>query len=140
MDPVGYDMILANVAKVDVNGAQVQVTWKCPVTGKVVGEFHCEHVRRPFRDGKGFRERQVQRRIRTRLWRRADHRQPIGWAAGRVVSNAAYTAAGDINSRVTAGVDYTEDSRQAAIVAAFETMKPLSSGTRCGPRRAVSRW
>jgi len=48
----------------------------------------------------------------------------LGGVAGRVVSNAAYTAAGDINSRVTAGVDYTEDSRRAAIVTAFETMKP----------------
>ena len=48
----------------------------------------------------------------------------LGGAAGRVVSNAAYTAAGDINSRATAGVDYTEASRQAAIVTAFETVKP----------------
>jgi hypothetical protein len=48
----------------------------------------------------------------------------LGGAAGRVVSNAAYTAAGDINSRITAGSDYTEASRQAAIVTAFEAVKP----------------
>jgi hypothetical protein len=48
----------------------------------------------------------------------------LGGAAGRVVSNAAYTAAGDINSRVTAGSDYTEDSRKAAIVTAFEAVRP----------------
>ena len=48
----------------------------------------------------------------------------LGGAVGRVVSNAAYTAAGDINSRVTAGSDYTEASRKAAIVTAFESVKP----------------
>ena len=48
----------------------------------------------------------------------------LGGAAGRVVSNAAYTAAGHINSRVTAEVDYSEASRQAAIAAAFEAIEP----------------
>ena len=48
----------------------------------------------------------------------------LGGAVGRVVSNAAYTAASDINSKLTAGSDYTEASRQAAIVTAFETVKP----------------
>ena len=33
-------------------------------------------------------------------------------------------AANDINSRATSGVDYTEASRQAAIVAAFEAVRP----------------
>jgi hypothetical protein len=47
----------------------------------------------------------------------------IGGAAGRVVSNAAYTAAADINSKVTAGADYTDASRQTAIVTAFEAVK-----------------
>jgi hypothetical protein len=48
----------------------------------------------------------------------------LGGAAGRVVSNAAYTAAGDLNTKVTAGVDFTEASRQAAIVSAFESVRP----------------
>jgi hypothetical protein len=47
----------------------------------------------------------------------------LGGAAGRVVSNAAYTAANDLNQRATAGVDYTEASRQAAIVTAFEAVQ-----------------
>jgi hypothetical protein len=47
----------------------------------------------------------------------------LGGVAGRVVSQAAYTAAADINARATSGVDYTEASRQAAIVAAFESVK-----------------
>jgi hypothetical protein len=47
----------------------------------------------------------------------------IGGAAGRVISNATYTAAADINTRATSGVDYTEASRQAAIVVAFDAVK-----------------
>jgi hypothetical protein len=47
----------------------------------------------------------------------------LGGAAGRVVSNAAYTAASDIDAKVTAGVDYTSASREAAIVTAFESVK-----------------
>ena len=54
----------------------------------------------------------------------ARRRGLLGGAAGRVVSNAAYTAASDINTRVTSGVDYSEASRQAAIISAFDTVKP----------------
>jgi hypothetical protein len=124
MDPVGYDMILANVDKVDVNGAQVQVTWKCPVTGQVVGESTAIMSADPSVTGRVLAS--VKRSVASEVVYGAARfvANLLGGAAGRVVSNAAYTAAGDINSRVTAGVDYTEDSRQAAIVAAFEAMKP----------------
>ena len=124
MDPVGYDTILANVAKVDVNDAQVQVTWKCPVTGQVVGESTATMSADPSVTGRVFAS--VKRSVASEVVYGAARivANLLGGVAGRVVSNAAYTAAGDINSRVTAGVDYTEDSRRAAIVTAFETMKP----------------
>ena len=124
MDPVGYDMILANVDKVDVNGAQVQVTWKCPVTGQVVGESTANMTADPSVTGRVFAsvKRTVASEVIFGVARLVS--SLLGGAAGRVVSNAAYTAAGDINSRVTDGVDYTEGSRKAAILAAFETMKP----------------
>jgi hypothetical protein len=47
----------------------------------------------------------------------------LGGTAGRIVTNAAYTAAADINTKATSGVDYTEASRQAAIVTAFESVR-----------------
>jgi len=124
MDPVGYGMILANIAKVDVNGAQVQVTWKCPVTGRVVGDSTATMSADPSVSGRVFAS--VKRTMASEVIYGAARfvANLLGGVAGRVVSSAAYTAAGDINSRVTAGVDYTEDSRQAAIVAAFEAMKP----------------
>jgi len=124
MDSVGYEMILANVAKVDVNGNQVQVTWKCPVTGQVVGESTATMTADPSVTGRVFAS--VKRTVASEVIFGAARfvSDLLGGAAGRVVSNAAYTAAGDINARVTDGVDYTEDSRKAAILAAFETMKP----------------
>ena len=124
MDSVGYDTILPNVAKVDVNGNQVQVTWKCPVTGQVVGESTATMTADASVTGRVFAsvKRTVASEVIFGVARFVS--SLVGGAAGRVVSNAAYTAAGDINSRATEGVDYTEDSRDAAVLAAFETMKP----------------
>jgi hypothetical protein len=124
MDSVGYDMILANVDKVDVNGSQVQVTWKCPVTGRVVGESTATMSADPSVTGRVFAS--VKRSVASEVIYGAARlvANLLGGVAGRVVSNAAYTAAGDINARVTEGVDYSEDSRKAAILSAFETMKP----------------
>jgi hypothetical protein len=124
MNPVGYDMILANIAKVDVNGAQVEVTWRCPVTERVVGQSTATMSADPSVAGRVLAS--VKRSVASEVVYGAARfvASLLGGAAGRVVSNAAYTAAGDINSRATAGVDYTEASRQAAIVTAFETVKP----------------
>lgn len=124
MNPVRYDTIEANIAKVDVNGAQVHVTWKCPVTGREVGQSTATMSADPSVAGRV--QASVKRSVASELINGAARfiAGLLGGAAGRVVSNAAYTAAGDINSRVTAGVDYTQASRRAAIVTAFEAMKP----------------
>jgi hypothetical protein len=123
MDPIGYDSILANIAKVDLNGAQVEVTWKCPVTGRVVGQSTATMSADPSVAGRVLAS--VKRSVASEVVYGAARfvTSLLGGAAGRVVSNAVYTAAGDINSRATAGVDYSEASRQAAIVTAFESMK-----------------
>lgn len=124
MNPVRYDTIVANIARVDVNGAQVQVTWKCPVTGHEVGQSTATMSADPSVAGKV--QASVKRSIASEVVNGAARLVAglLGGAAGRIVSNAAYTAAGEFNSRLTAGVDYTQASRQAAIVTAFEAMKP----------------
>lgn len=124
MNPVGYDVILVNIAKVDVIGAQVDVTWKCPVTGQVVGQSSGTMPADPSMSGRVLAS--VKRSVASEVVYGAARfvANLLGGAAGRVVSNAAYTAAGDINARATAGVDYSEDSRQAAIVMAFESVEP----------------
>jgi hypothetical protein len=124
MNPVLYDTIVPNIARVDVNEAVVQVNWKCPVTGREVGQSSASMSADPSIAGRV--QASVQRSIASEIIYGAARLVSglLGGAAGRVVSNAAYTAAGDINSRATAGSDYTEASRQAAIVAAFESVKP----------------
>lgn len=123
MNPIGYDAIRANIGQVDVNGGQVDVTWKCPVTGREVGRSGAAMSVDPSVTGRVLAS--VKRSVASEVVYGAARfvSSLLGGAAGRVVSNAVYTAAGDINSRATAGVDYNEASRQAAIVAAFESVK-----------------
>jgi len=124
MNPVSYDTIAPNIAQVDVNGGQVRVTWKCPSTGREVGQSSAGMSADPSVTARVGAS--VKRSIASEIIYGAARLVAglLPGAAGRVVSTAAYTAAGDINSRVTAGSDYTEASRKAAIVTAFETVKP----------------
>ena len=105
-------------------GSTVQVTWKCPVTGHEVGQSTATMIADPSVAGRVLAS--VKRSVASEVVYGAARfvASLLGGAAGRVVSNAAYTAAGDIDSRATARVDYSEASCQAAIVAAFDTMKP----------------
>jgi hypothetical protein len=124
MNPVPYETIAPNIAQVDVDGALVRVSWKCPLTGREVGQSTASMSADPSVAARV--QASVQRSIASEVIYGAARLVAglLGGAAGRVVSNAAYTAAGDINSRITAESDYTEASRQAAIVTAFEAVKP----------------
>lgn len=123
MVPVAYDTIVPNIAYSNVDGAVVQVTWKCPVTGREVGQSTATMSADPSVTSRV--QASVKRSIASEIIYGAARMVAglLGGAAGRVVSNAAYTAAADINTRVTATVDYTEASRRAAVVTAFETVK-----------------
>jgi hypothetical protein len=123
MDPVRYDMIVPNVARVDVEGAEVRVVWRCAQTGREVGRSSAWMAADPSLAAKV--QARVKRSIASELIYGAARLVSgmLGGAVGRVVSNAAYTAAADIDQKVTAGVDYTQASREAAIVAAFESVK-----------------
>lgn len=124
MNPVSYDTIAPNIAQVDVNGAIVRVSWKCPLTGREVGQSTASMSADPSVAARV--QASVQRSVASEIIYGAARMVAglLGGAAGRVVGNAAYTAAGEINSRVTAGSDYTEASRKAAILTAFESVKP----------------
>jgi hypothetical protein len=123
MNPVRYEAIAPNIAQVDVSGSQVQVTWKDPFTGRQVGQS----------TGWMAADTSIGNRVQASVKRSIVYEvvygiarfiaSRLGGSAGRIVSNATYTAAGDINARATARVDYTEASRQAAIVAAFEAVR-----------------
>ena len=123
MNPITYDTIAPNVAQATVNGSQVQVSWKCPATGRWVANSNGTMAADPSLAGRVGAS--VQRSIANELIYGAARLLSgvLGGAAGRVLSNATYTAASDINAKATSGVDYTEASRQAAIVTAFESVK-----------------
>lgn len=123
MIPVGYATIEPNIARLELDGAQVQVFWKCPATGREIGQSAAWMAADPSVTSRV--QASVKRSIASEIIYGAARIVAglLGGAAGRVVSNAAYTAAADINNRVTAGVDYTEASRQAAIVSAFDAVK-----------------
>src|SRR5580765_4852170 len=119
MNLVSYDTIAPNIAHVDVDDAVVRVTWKCPSTGLEVGQSTANMAPDPSVAGRV--QASIKRNIASEIIYGAARVVAglLGGAVGRVVSNAAYTAAADINTRVTAGSDYTEASRKAAIVTAF---------------------
>jgi len=123
MNPTTYDTILPNIAEVKVDGAQVRVRWKCAATGEFVVESQATMAADSGLAGRV--QASVQRSIASEVIYGAARMLSgvLGGAIGRVVSNAAYTAANDINARATAGADYTEASRKAAIVAAFESVQ-----------------
>ena len=124
MEPVPYEAIVPNIARVDVDGAQVRVSWKCPATGRDLGQSTANMSADPSVVGRV--QASVKRSIASEIIYGAARVVAglLGGMAGRVVSNAAYTAAADINAKATAGSDYTEASRKAAIVTAFESVKP----------------
>ena len=107
-----------------MNGGTVKVTWRCAVTGREVGRSTANMAADPSVTNRV--QASVKRSIASEVIYGAARMVAglLGGAAGRVVSNAAYTAASDINNRVTSGVDYSEASRQAAIISAFDTVKP----------------
>jgi hypothetical protein len=124
MNPVEYGTIAPNIADVQVDGRTVHVTWKCPASGRTVGQ---SSAAMSADDSMTSRVRaSVARSVASEVIYGAARFVAglLGGAAGRVVSNAAYTAANDINTRATADVDYTETSRQTAIVNAFASVKP----------------
>ena len=123
MTPISYDAIAPNIASVAVEGTQVHVSWQCPVTRRALGTSSgtmSADASVTARVGAN-----VQRTIASEVIYGAARLISglLGGVAGRVVSNAAYTAAADINAKTTSGVDYTEASRQAAIVSAFDSVK-----------------
>ena len=123
MTPVVYETIVPNILQVDVNGPTVNVTWRCPVTAREVARSSASMAADASMVNRV--QASVKRSIASEVIYGAARivASLLGGAAGRVVTNAAYTAANDINTRVTSGVDYSEASRQAAVVSAFESVK-----------------
>ncbi len=118
-----YDIVAANVAHVAVDGATVRVSWKCPATGRLVGESTAYMQADASLTGRVGAS--VKRNVVSEIFYGAARflAGRIGGAAGRVVNDAVYTAATDLNTKASAGFEYTEATRRAAIVSAFDGVK-----------------
>jgi hypothetical protein len=123
MKPIDYAVIEPNISGVQVDGNTVRVSWKCPQTGKMMGESSATMA---VDDSVGGRvqaniKRSIVSEIGSAVARFVSNL--LGGAAGRVLSNAAYTASSDLQSKATANVGYTEATRRAAIVTAFNSVQ-----------------
>ena len=123
MSAITYDSIEDNIEQVSVDGGVVNVRWKCPASGRRIGSSTASMTADQSITSRVGAS--VKRSIASEMIYGAARIVSglIGGAAGRVISNAVYTAANDINTRAVAGVDYSEASRREAIVLAFEAVK-----------------
>jgi hypothetical protein len=122
-EPIRYEALVANIAAVEVQGSEVKVRWKCAQSGQAMGEsraWMAADTSMGSRVGANVK-RGIAYEIIFGIARALSN--VVGGAAGRVVSGAVNTAANEINTRVTAGVDYSEASRRDAIIAAFESVR-----------------
>ena len=123
MNSVSYEQIAASIGNVTVQDTLVRIDWKCPATGRAMGRSEAYMVADPSIAAKVGAS--VKRSIASEIIYGGARflGSLLPGAAGRVFNNAVYTAANDINSRASSGADYTESSKRAAIVTAFESVK-----------------
>jgi hypothetical protein len=117
-----FDMIEPNVAETDVDGANLIVTWKCPVSGKIVGKSEAAM------QGASSTARDISRAAQRTL---ADTfiqavvsfiGSTFGSLAGRVAGSTSYAAKAGAMKEIARPV-YTQASQNAAALVAFEQVK-----------------
>jgi len=120
---IDYGTIEQNVARVDVQGSQVRVSWKDPLTGAAMGESSATMSTDQSMGGR------VQASVKRSLVNEVASGAMrfvgglLGGSAGRVVRDAAYTASSDIQSRALADVGYTDATKREAVVRAFAAVQ-----------------
>lgn len=123
MPAIDYDTIAPNVANVSVQGSQVRVSWKDPASGAPMGESSASMSVDASVGGRVQEsvKRSVVNEIAAGALRFVSGL--LGGGAGRVVTNAAYTASAELQSRALSGAGYTEGSRREAVVHAFASVQ-----------------
>jgi hypothetical protein len=101
----------------------VRVLWKDALTTALAGESAAYMVADQSIGGRmrATMKRSVVQEIAASIMRAISGM--LGGAAGRVVRDVAYSASYDLQSRARAGVSFTEDSRQDAVVRAFADVR-----------------
>ena len=123
MSTTSYDAIAPNIAAVNVSGSTVQVTWQCPETGRRMGESSASMQADPSVGGRV--QSSVKRSVVSEISSGAARfiGGLLGGSAGRVLRDAAYTASSDLQSKANSALEYSEASRQAAILSAFSAVE-----------------
>lgn len=122
MPHITYDTIEPNVAETEVDGSTIVVTWKCPVSGKIVAksEAGMEAATSTARNMAQATQRTL---IEAALQGFVSFiSNTFGGVAGRVATSAAYPARAGAIQQVGRPV-YTKASENAATVAAFEQVR-----------------
>ncbi len=117
-----FDMIEPNVAETEVDGANVIVTWKCPVSGKIVGKSEA-----PMQAATSTTRNVAQATQRSLLDAGVQafvalFSRTFGGLAGQVASSAAYPAKAGAMAQVGRPA-YTKSSQNAAALEAFDQVK-----------------
>jgi hypothetical protein len=120
---VTYDLIEPNIAELDVQGERVDVTWKCPVTGKIV-DTSTAMMKAGGDPMAGEVKAVVSRTLIAEAIRFVSETiaHSVGGVAGRVAQQAAVPTQMGLSSKAIAP-KYTEAMRQKAIVEAFKQVK-----------------
>jgi hypothetical protein len=117
-----FDMIEPNVAESDVNGGKLVVTWKCPVTGKIVGKSEAQ-MSADASTGRAMsaaaQRSLVDAAIQGLL---AFISSTFGGLAGKVAVSASAPARGGALQHIGRPV-YGKASQNAAALVAFEAVK-----------------
>ena len=118
MPALNYDAIEPNIAEVDINGPTVEVTWKCPVSGKVIGSS--EAVMQPSISASNQVKTSVKRTVVNEVIQFLNNTvvSMIGGSAGRVARAATSAARTGIDRKVSKP-KFDEETEHAAVVVAF---------------------
>ena len=122
MPTVRYDMIEPNVAATDVDGENLTITWKCPVSGKVVGKSQA--MMQPANSTTRSMAQATQRSLLESGIQAliAFINSTFGGVAGNVASAASYPARTGAMQQIGRPV-YSRASENDAAVQAFEQVK-----------------
>jgi hypothetical protein len=121
MQPVTYDLIEPNVAELDAVGDRVNVVWKCPVSGSVVGESY--GVMKSNQTADAVKAAVTKSIVGSVLQSILDSiGSTIGGMTGKVARAAAIPTAQGVIRSATAP-KYTEAMRRKAVVEAFKAVE-----------------
>ncbi len=122
MSNLTYDNIEPNIADVDVDGANVTVKWKCPVSGRVVCESSCGM--KPLASTTGAATKQVKRALLVEAIGAFNRfvKSTFGGTAGKIVGAASASVRTGVDKTILKA-SFNTATEHAATVNAFRQVE-----------------